>query len=382
MPKKIIAFLLIICAVLSFSGCNFILNGEYEYSSEHSENTTAIISDTGTSIVSNYDELTDSIMEMIESSTTIGKVRFHSYEGDPKEDTVQACMEVANDTPLGAYAVYYINSSLNKIVSDYQAQINITYKKTPKQINAIISSNSAHSIQEALKDALIIRTDSIAIETSLDGIDTDFINRLAKDIYYDTGSNIPILPEITASSYPEASIKKIVEITFNYPFTKDYMDRMNADFLTAVNDIRLASTDPDEAKQLLKIFENLSASVERCPSENALYIDNTAYGALVEGRASDIGMATAFKYLANRMGYECYTVAGRLKSVDHYWNIVKVGDHYYHCDPYNAEEKSVAACFLRTDAEISREYWWEAEEYKVCDGDLNYFIVSEIYENQ
>ena len=174
--KRIIARLLIVAALLGSCGCSSILNADYESISKHVESTSTV-SDSSTPRVSNIDELENAILSMIKSRLTTAKIRFDDYNGDPETDTSTACAEIANETPLGAYAVYYISSSVNKIISYYQAEITIIYKKTPTQINSIVDGITTEFIDERIKDAMVNLKDNIAIRTSLENVDTAYSNR-------------------------------------------------------------------------------------------------------------------------------------------------------------------------------------------------------------
>lgn len=58
----------------------------------------------------------------------------------------------------------------------------------------------------------------------------------------------------------------------------------------------------------------------------------TIYGALCGGVAVCEGYSEAFQYLLQRMGIECLLCYGVAGGDDHEWNIVKLGENYYHVD--------------------------------------------------
>jgi len=181
---------------------------------------------------------------------------------------------------------------------------------------------------------------------------------------------------VSVHFYPEESEEHIADITLIYPFSNDQLENMRHTLDTVTsNEVNLITEDSD-AKALIALFKSLSNKVERVSAEDATDIDNTAYGAYLNGKATDLGISLAFKLVCSKMGFECYVVDGRYKSVDHYWNIVKIDGNYYNCDPYRAGERSIAECIFRSDAEISREYWRDSEAYPECNGELNYFIVT------
>lgn len=59
----------------------------------------------------------------------------------------------------------------------------------------------------------------------------------------------------------------------------------------------------------------------------------SAYGALVEGMAVCEGYSEAFQHLLTQMGMECLIVIGESQNQSHQWNMVRIGEDYYHVDP-------------------------------------------------
>lgn len=373
--KKIPALALAAAIFLCSCGCSSMLNAEYESVSKHVE-SAPVISDQSVPGVSSLDELEDAILNMIKSRLTTAKLRFEDYNGDPETDTAVACAEVANETPLGAYAVYYISGSVNKNISYHQAEITIIYKKTLKQINSIVYGATTDIIDEKLKTAMTELTDSLAIRTSLGGVDSTYFEQSARRIAFKSGSDIFIIPTVSAHFYPDAAADHIADVSLTYPLPYERLYRMRTDLDTAISgDARLID-EPSEAKTLVAIFERLSDRVERVLPNDAASIDDTAYGAYVNGKASPLGVALAFKLACNKNGLECHVVDGRFGGADHYWNIVKIDGSYYNCDVYRAVEAGISDCIFRSDADFELEYWHDSGAYPECSGELTYSSVT------
>ncbi len=71
------------------------------------------------------------------------------------------------------------------------------------------------------------------------------------------------------------------------------------------------------------------SSSDQTPLEQ---MSNTAYGALINGRAVCGGISFAFELIAQQLGYECGYISGRAKRDSHAWNMIKVGSNYYCID--------------------------------------------------
>lgn len=89
---------------------------------------------------------------------------------------------------------------------------------------------------------------------------------------------------------------------------------------------------------------------------------NTAYAALVEGRADSEGMALAYQLLCQYAGIECTVVPGTLDGAPWYWNIVTLADgESRHVDATRADG------FALQDAELAEQgYQWNREEFPSC----------------
>jgi len=56
----------------------------------------------------------------------------------------------------------------------------------------------------------------------------------------------------------------------------------------------------------------------------------------------------------------------------HYWNIIKLGDEYYHVDIPGFSTRGREASFLLSDVQMWNYQLWDIEKYPLCRGSLNY----------
>ena len=90
------------------------------------------------------------------------------------------------------------------------------------------------------------------------------------------------------------------------------------------------ASDPYE---LIRQMDNyLVRYVQYVPNNILSSYTNSSYGAICNNIASDEGMARAMMYMLQKKDVECYYVTGSYQGVEHHWNIVKVGNNYYHLD--------------------------------------------------
>ncbi len=111
-----------------------------------------------------------------------------------------------------------------------------------------------------------------------------------------------------------------------------------------------------------------------------------AYGALVNEDAVCNGYAEALKLLFDCIGIESKMVVGTADGVDHAWNLVKIGDKWYHLDatwddPLPDQGKNVMHPYFNVSDEIiSANHIWERDDYpKAEDMQYNYYVYNNQY---
>ena len=114
---------------------------------------------------------------------------------------------------------------------------------------------------------------------------------------------------------------------------------------------------------------------------------HSVVGAFLKHRCVCEGFAKAMKYLCDRIGVECWVVAGignsSVSSGPHAWNIVRINGYYHHVDVTWDNQYSDDAVmpnygyFNLSDDEISRDHTWDRRNYPACPtSPYNYFRVN------
>ena len=99
-----------------------------------------------------------------------------------------------------------------------------------------------------------------------------------------------------------------------------------------------------ETEKMLSVYSAVCRAVEAEEPESEDQ-HHTAYAALIDGKASDKGIAALLYRLMLEAGVDCRYVTGRVNGLDQSWNIVKIGDKYYHADAFNdAGRESFVNC--------------------------------------
>lgn len=159
-----IRLLVLALAVCLLTGCASLLDREYNVVEPHSskfwESEAA-----GTLRAENYQDIVNDLLILIGQHTEAATLRLYNFEGDMKvADTLErATMEIQKETPLGAYAVEYITSTSQAQRGYYEVTIQIGYRRTAEQIQAVVNATSAEAVLSLLESALTAGKTELAV---------------------------------------------------------------------------------------------------------------------------------------------------------------------------------------------------------------------------
>ena len=142
-----------LCAVLLLlPGCASLLERTYTSVEPHSskfwESEAA-----GTLRAENYQDIVNDLLLLIGQHTETATLRLYNYSDDltVAETLEQAAAEVRQETPMGAYAVEYITSSSQSQRGYYEISLQIGYRRTAEQIQAVVNATSTEALPACWK---------------------------------------------------------------------------------------------------------------------------------------------------------------------------------------------------------------------------------------
>lgn len=380
--RRITAVIACISALLVLYGCDSILDG---YTSSVTAHQDPEITPTDSIIeVGTYDELKDAILGFVSEHEDTGLIDVYSYDGDIQHDVDNACQQIINNSPIGAYAVSEITGTARKIVSYYEVDISISYNVSKEQLDSIIPVATVRYLKSVLLDSLSDYEPSMTISTKNIVLTEEDALAYVEEIYYDNPMDIVMLPVKTIHSYPEYGVDRIMEFIFAYRNEPSTLKLYEIALNSAVQNIAESVSSNNDATILLSLCQHLMDTVtyDSATALSGEYsnqnISVTAYGALVTGSAVGEGYAMAYKALCDELGYECDVVLGTLDGIPHAWNIVALDDFYYHIDVSMCDVNGISTAFLMNDTAMAKTHTWDKTKYKVCDGPLTYASMTEI----
>ena len=310
--------LLLACALL-LTGCSAMLERSYTAETVHNRAPEAE-GDSSILRAEDYQDLVSAVYYFVSQGAASGTVRLYNYDPEAVEaDLDAACLEVVQEDPLGAYAVDYIKYDCAHIVSYYEADLSITYRRTAEQIASVVSVTGSSAIRAELQEALAAFLPELALRISYFSEGTD-IQALLEQAYYATPAAAFGLPEAEISVYPpEGGATRVVEIVLSYPVDTEQAAAMSRKLIQYAQELADASPllpGADYASAVAGLLQNQVTFDPEGPG--------TPYAALMEGSASSEGIALAALLLCRAGGVECQVVRGTLDGQIRFWNQLRV----------------------------------------------------------
>lgn len=365
---------LVLLLALLLTGCADSIQAEKSYSQPH-QSRPPIDRDDEELVLSAHDadSIFDAVMALIGIGAERGVIQMFDYEGQPEEDLAGAVLTAANQTPLGAYCVYYIDHSLITTAEGMEVSVSIMYRHTPEEAEGVKECRDGEELTELIYNAMSSRETVVTLLTRSENINETAISSTVEQVYYSNPGDILYIPTCTVTAYPETGAERILEVILTYPYATSTVEsrRRSLDSRTRAIVSGLRGKDGRELAQAAAEFirENVEFDGTVDPSEDLArrYNAMTAYGALVQGRAAGEGCAMAMKVLCDALGLECRVVRGTLNGRGHTWNIVRLDSgEFYHIDPgmYDPE----GAVFKNDDQQSYAGYVWDREACPACPG--------------
>ena len=317
---------LALSASLLLTGCSALLERDYSHITPHN---TAPTTEGDPSILraDSYQELVNALIYLVDIGAEEGTIRLYTETEKVETFLSDACLEVIQEDPLGAYCVEFIKYSVDPVVTYSQAQVDITYRRTREQVAAIEQVTGVTAIRSELGSALTAFAPERTLRIYYFEEDEAFIQELARQAYYDAPAFALGMPEVSVSIYPGSGRQRIVEILLNYPLDRDELEARQSAL-----DARLDALVP-ELSPLSGQVRLLAAA--RAVLEAGKYDPqggSTAYDLFEDGSADSEGLALAFAALCQKLELPCQIAQGFRNEEPRFWTLVQTGDGWRHLD--------------------------------------------------
>lgn len=160
---------LLLC--LALTGCgDALLERSYSSLSPHSavywENE-----DADTLRAENYQDLVNALLLLLGEHSEDGVVRLYGDRPDSAALAGRACVEVQQETALGAYLLDYITYSGSTEGGYYELAVHFRYRRTAEEQSAIVNATSTEALPDLIRAALDEGRESLAVRIGYFGTD-------------------------------------------------------------------------------------------------------------------------------------------------------------------------------------------------------------------
>ncbi|MCI9156748.1 MAG: hypothetical protein HFF44_07385 [Lawsonibacter sp.] len=354
--RSLLAAMLALSLVLT--GCSALLERDYSSVTPHNAAPTTE-GDPSILRADSYQELVNALIYFISGGMEEGNVRLYTDAENVEPFLSDACLEVVQEDPLGAYCVEFIKYTVDPVVTYSEAHLSITYRRTREQVAAIVQATGTAAIRSELGTALTSFAPERTLRISYFEEDEAFIQDLARQAYYDAPACALGMPEVAVSIYPNSGRQRIVEILLTYPLEPDQLEARRQELSQGLEELALELTGLSGQFQAQSAARELMMGRSFDPQGG-----NTAYDLFHDGRADSEGLALAYAAVCQQVGLSCQVARGELAGEPHFWNVVQTEAGWRHLDLSEEAEEGVS---LYTDAELLElGRFWEEGTLPAC----------------
>lgn len=253
---------------------------------------------------------------------------------------------------------------------DTDGQINITkFTIQALQHRSEWSVQSTKELPEILKYSLENYKKHITIQFNGGTYTIDEMNQMIYRMLEELMEQYPKLSYVSyhMTSYGTVRPKVIIEFTYaleNINLLKTYNKQLDYKVIELIKD--LISPDMKDYEREWAIAKYLIDHLMYAMRDTDL--SHTMQGALMEGMGVCDGYTKSMMYLLNSIGVPTRFVTGTANGGPHAWNLVKLGEGYYHVDLTwaDADEEHIGNFYNylnETDTYMKLTHVWEEEKY-------------------
>lgn len=357
MKRCLLCCWVVLC--LFIGGCGW-LDGSYMSVTPHREQTAA--DESGEVEASNYLQLRTVLENMISGGVESQVIRVGGFEADTLESSLDMAVRYAKNTfPLGAYAVEEITCEQGTSGGVAAVKVQIRYLHSRAQILQIRQAESMEQAQQLIADALL-RCDT-SLVMLVDNYEATDMTQLVDDYASAYPSRVMELPTVTAQTYPNSGRERVVELNMTYQTSREALRSMQSQVQRIFNSAALyVSSDAQEGQKYAQLYAFL---MERFSEYQIKTSITPAYSLLNHGVGDSRAFALVFAQMCREAELECLSVVGSRDAEPWTWNMIRVGEQYYHVDLLACREAGgFRTC---TDAQME-SYVWDYSAYPACTG--------------
>ncbi len=183
MNKHIFTTALALALCLTLTGCgDRMLERSYSSVTPHSaaywENE-----DADTLRAENYQDLVNALLLLLGEHSEDGIVRIYGDAPNKERMAERACVEVQQETALGAYLLDYMTYGGESESGYYELKVRFGYRRTAEEQDAIVNATSTEALPDLLRAAVEEGRDAVAIRVGYFGTDRAGVLALVRTVH-------------------------------------------------------------------------------------------------------------------------------------------------------------------------------------------------------
>lgn len=340
------------------SGCAALLERDYSSVAPHNA-APATEGNPSTLRADSYQELVNALIYFVTGGIEEGTVRLYTNTENVETYLADACLEVVQEDPLGAYCVEFIKYTVDPVVTYSEADLHITYRRTREQVASIVQATGVTAIRSELESALSSFASERVLRISYFEEDEAFIQDLAHQAYFDVPACALGMPDVSVSIYPNSGRQRIVEILLHYPLERDQLEERRGDVAWELQLLTRDLKDGGRAPTALDAAVALLKEGRYDPEGG-----NTPYDFFDTGIANSEGLSLAFSALCQELDLPCRIAQGTFNREPHCWTVVQTETGWRHLDLSTIDGEEDPLCTDQALLELG--YLWEEGSLPLC----------------
>lgn len=369
--KRIVKALLLGLLLCLLAGCASPYASSYYHETDYSfpEQPEQDLSPREKVTVRDSSELRKELLNMVYAGRSEGRIAFDTgYEGDARADLEAACGTMHREDALWAYCVQNARFEISHIITHDEADVNIEYADSALPVDEILQMNYAAGLEKILRGAMESDSRRLVILIGNSSYSADTMADLVTRVYRGDPSCSAVMPEAEVYMYSGSGRQRLYDLQLDYGLSEEEL-QTRREAISDFDSEALLREDRSPAMRALALAEWLCENVELTAQKGC----NTAWDAMIGGKADSEGLALAYVILCRQQEIPCKIVYGQQLWRNHCWNIIDLDGQHYHVDLSVCLEKSMGEGFLLNDESMWSEYRWDTSSYDICSGDLNYW---------
>jgi len=346
--KKYVVFAIIILFA-ALCGCSAWMNGNYASATPHKEQN--LLPEQTLMAPKTYDDLVQILENMVESGQQRNTISMKEMKENWQDFVDDAVQYVQNDCPIGAYAVSEIKYNAGKNDNEPTLSVEISYRRSIADIDAVLRAESRAQVEEILYGAL--RAFSVGVTVSIADYTAYDFEQIVQDYALLYPQYLIETPRLFTITYPKYGEERIVELVFTYDTSRATLLQMQEQVSVIFSAAEMyVSGDGLPMEKFAQLYSFLMNRYDYTVQSTI----TPAYSLLHNGVGDSKAFAAVYGAMCRQAGLDCETISGTRSGQVWYWNALRVDGKVYYVDLLRCQE---AGKFFYKTAKEMTEYEWD-----------------------